>query len=376
MSGVLVFPGGHIASAGKRYSRNSRTIRPGLTYMQITDSQGPNRIKVLKIDPSTNLSLDVALANNTLPGRETTSSMAKRHGAIAGINGNFGTSWGRPIGILAEDGRLQASPMEDGGMFALSNDETTPHVGYQDLKIYGKVIETGKVWPVSAWNETSPNRSAIAVYTRSGGDIVRPPENSCSVRLIAKGKPKFNRTRMRLARRYNVDALRCGSQRLLPKGGLVLSAGRGTKRARLLAAARKGQSVDLGWSVGWEEIVDAIGGSPVLVKDGQVLVDECGGYVCQRHPRTGVGYMPNGDVLLVTVDGRQSGSVGMEIQDFARLFRYLGAEGALNLDGGGSSTMVLRGHVVNSPSDSSGERQVVSSLLVLPERDKGQPRNL
>lgn len=371
-----MFPGGHVASAGKRFSKNSRTIRPGLTYIQITDALGPNRIKVLKIDPSTDLSLDVALANDTLPGRETTSSMARRHGAIAGINGNFGTSWGRPIGLLAEDGKLQASPMEDGGMFALSDDETTPHVGYQELKVFGKVIQTGKVWRVSAWNETSPNRSAIAGYTRSGGDIVRPPENSCSVRLVAEGRPRFSKTGMRLARRYNVDAARCGAQRLLPKGGLVLAAGRGTKRARLLADARKGQTVDLGWSVGWEEIVDAIGGSPVLLKDGKVLVEPCSGYVCQRHPRTGVGYMPNGDILLVTVDGRQGGSVGMEIQDFARLFKFLGAEGALNLDGGGSTTMVLKGDVVNSPSDSSGERQVVSSLLVLPDRDKGQPRGL
>ena len=85
--------------------------------------------------------------------------------------------------------------------------------------------------------------------------------------------------------------------------------------------------------------------------------------------------MPNGDILFVTVDGRQRQSVGMEIEEFAQLFKYLGAEGALNLDGGGSTTMFLKGDVINNPSDGQ-ERQVVSSLVVLPGRDRGQPRGL
>jgi hypothetical protein len=73
-------------------------------------------------------------------------------------------------------------------------------------------------------------------------------------------------------------------------------------------------------------------------------------------------------VLLITVDGRRPGhSVGMTTRGFARLFVSLGADRALNLDGGGSTTMYVRGRVVNRPSDGT-ERPVSSALLVLPPR--------
>ena len=75
---TLAGSGGEVARAGKRYSRTSRTIRNGLTFIHVTDHQGPNDIRVLKIDPSTDLTVDTVLANDTLPGRETTSSMARR----------------------------------------------------------------------------------------------------------------------------------------------------------------------------------------------------------------------------------------------------------------------------------------------------------
>jgi hypothetical protein len=74
-------------------------------------------------------------------------------------------------------------------------------------------------------------------------------------------------------------------------------------------------------------------------------------------------------VLLVTVDGRQTDSVGMTLDEFADLFRYLGATSALNLDGGGSTTMWVRGQTVNQISDPS-ERPVGSAILVVP----GGPR--
>ena len=78
----------------------------------------------------------------------------------------------------------------------------------------------------------------------------------------------------------------------------------------------------------------------------------------------------DGRLLLVTVDGRRPGySVGMTPIQFARLFRHLGATRALNLDGGGSTTMVVDGEIVNRPSDPDGERAVSSAVLVLPGAD-------
>jgi exopolysaccharide biosynthesis protein len=70
----------------------------------------------------------------------------------------------------------------------------------------------------------------------------------------------------------------------------------------------------------------------------------------------------------VTVDGRQSESVGMSLAEFAELMISLGITEGLNLDGGGSTTMVIRGSIVNSPSDASGERPVANAVLLMERR--------
>jgi exopolysaccharide biosynthesis protein len=88
-----------------------------------------------------------------------------------------------------------------------------------------------------------------------------------------------------------------------------------------------------------------------------------------RHPRTGVGFSRDSTTLyLITVDGRSESSSGMSLAEFASLMQVLGVAQGLNLDGGGSTTLVIRGHVVNHPSDSTGERTVGNALLVTRRR--------
>jgi hypothetical protein len=120
--------------------------------------------------------------------------------------------------------------------------------------------------------------------------------------------------------------------------------------------------------------MDMIGGIPMLMEDGEVVATNCTDPVCYRNPRTGVGYRADGRILMVVVDGRRSGwSVGMTLLEFAKLFKYLGADTAMNMDGGGSSTMVVKGKIKNRPSDSTGQRAVSSALLVLNGPDTGEP---
>lgn len=84
-----------------------------------------------------------------------------------------------------------------------------------------------------------------------------------------------------------------------------------------------------------------------------------------RHPRSAVGITRGGDTLLfVAVDGRQAASVGMSLGELAAAMVRLGAWDALNLDGGGSTALVVRDSVVNSPSDPTGERAVGDVLFV------------
>ena len=84
-----------------------------------------------------------------------------------------------------------------------------------------------------------------------------------------------------------------------------------------------------------------------------------------RHPRTAVAKLKDGKFLMITVDGRQPGvSVGMNLQELAEYLLSLGATDAMNLDGGGSTTMFLDGKVVNTPSDKEGERKVSDAIVV------------
>jgi hypothetical protein len=138
-------------------------------------------------------------------------------------------------------------------------------------------------------------------------------------------------------------------------------------------------------------VVQSVGGTPVLVRDGHRFVGDQGpAFVSKRHPRTMAGWTAAGEMLLVTVDGRQLGrAAGMSLAEAADLMISLGAVEAINLDGGGSSTFVAAGQVANRPSDrlvrgdggssvvpvpGAGqqvvgylERPVVSALVVVPE---------
>jgi hypothetical protein len=115
-----------------------------------------------------------------------------------------------------------------------------------------------------------------------------------------------------------------------------------------------------------------VGGWPRLVVDGRSIadsVDRLEGtfprFSTTRHPRTGVGFSRDSATLyLITVDGRSESSSGMSLVEFASLMQSLGVAQGLNLDGGGSTTLVINGRVVNHPSDSSGERRVGNALLV------------
>lgn len=133
-------------------------------------------------------------------------------------------------------------------------------------------------------------------------------------------------------------------------------------------------SVSIGWSVSRQNgdgTTEAVGGFPELLdggaRVGDLEVGERPSFAAERHPRTAVGYDPVRHwAWLAVVDGRQAPhSDGMTLPELARLFEALGAAEALNLDGGGSSVMVIGGTAVNRPSDLAGERPVVNALALL-----------
>jgi hypothetical protein len=169
-----------------------------------------------------------------------------------------------------------------------------------------------------------------------------------------------------VTRPYSVDVSGCFSSSLPTQDGVVLSAAPTTDEATFLRSLTPGESIDISWSLGIAGVTDAIGGDRILVANGQVALGSCTGAVCSRNPRTAIGLTADGRVLIVVVDGRQGSSSGMSLLELARFMaNRLGAEVAMNLDGGGSSTMALRGALANHPGDGF-ERAVSSAVLVFP----------
>lgn len=139
-----------------------------------------------------------------------------------------------------------------------------------------------------------------------------------------------------------------------------------------LAPLSEGTPVSVGWRAaeGWGPVSDVIGVNLPLVRAGVVAREiEVGTvpFFRERAPRTAIGWTADGRILLVVVDGRQPGySVGMTPFALSQFMLSVGAVDAANLDGGGSTTLSVRGLLVNRPSDSAGERPVGSALVVLP----------
>ena len=130
-------------------------------------------------------------------------------------------------------------------------------------------------------------------------------------------------------------------------------------------------------------IREAIGGIPRIIRDGRVSIELEGqnireSFATTRHPRTAIGFSQDSTKLfMVTVDGRQSGhSVGMRLDELANFMLELGCFQALNLDGGGSTTMLVGTRVVNRPSDAAGERAVANALLVISTAPEDSLRGL
>jgi hypothetical protein len=120
----------------------------------------------------------------------------------------------------------------------------------------------------------------------------------------------------------------------------------------------------------WDKLTGGLAGGQLLVQNGaRRSLEEWRSmnfgesHITSRQPRTAVGRSADGRALLVTIDGRQTGwSVGMTVRELADTMIRLGAVEAVNLDGGGSTTMTIDGRIQNRPSEVG--RSVASGLFV------------
>lgn len=337
----------------KEYEREfSSTVYPGLNYTRYVrvDGRGMMTSYVLEADRS-KFDVRLALAGGSISsGRATVKSIARASRAVAAVNGGYFGLDGTLIGNTRINGqtagvtyyrRTSLGVMPDGTL------KLAPSEYYGEVNIKAK----GTKAFLSGVN-CERGENTIILYNSLFGSYTGTNEYGTEY-VIRDGI---------------VTAVNQGNS-FIPSGSQVISA-HGTAQAAF-AGIKAGDRVTIGESFGSE--LDAaeniIGAGPELLRSGVVNVtageERFPGDIARgRAPRTALGVKADGKILLLVVDGRQSHSIGATLAETALLLKRFGAVNGFNLDGGGSSELVLQNQIMNSPSDGR-ERAVASAIVVV-----------
>lgn len=331
-------------------------VRFGL--LTIGTPSGLARAQYLRVDTRLDgVEVRPVLAGPTLTARATVGQMVRAHGALAGVNGTYFGSTGRPLGLLILDGQLQSEPiMARTALFFARGSFGEAQWWIGPASFQGQVRGAEESRPLAGVNR-QPGAQELVVYTPYYGPLAS----------VGEGGPAW------AVVEGQVVQAGVGEPLPIPAEGYVIVAG---PQAHAPWPLEPGIALEAVWGVAEKvpvgEVEWALGGGPRLLRDGQVDVtadaerfqpDVARG----RAPRTAAGVDSRGRLILLTVNGRQASSVGLTLTELAHVMAFLGAQDALNLDGGGSSTMVLRGDLFNLPSDGR-ERPVGNALLVFSDR--------
>jgi exopolysaccharide biosynthesis protein len=357
--------------------RRTPGLAPGVTHRVVHDAAGPFTEHIATIDLNAASSPDTVLSGDRLRGTQLTSTMAHNSGAVLAVNGDYFLSSGRPVHAYAQDGRLVQTPQLLGRALGLDATGTRVSMGFPDVRsVLTTQSDTGTVTTdIPRWNSGPATGDSVAAFTAAGANLETPPNNDCYAGLASTSSPVVHPdggvdTAMTIS-----GPPRCGGDAaLVPTNGVILDGSHFNASGNVLQSLRAGQSAQLTQSLGFPGAVDVLGGNPALILNSVEQYQDLNGTDAffDRQPRTAMGVTADGRMLLVVVDGRQPGySVGMTLQELADLMASLGAQNAINLDGGGSTAMWVNGLRVSRPSDGF-ERGVGSALVVLPGSDPGQ----
>jgi hypothetical protein len=343
-------------------------VMPGVTYehkLRWTPG-GPLSMYVITAPkPGGLYSLTPLLSNNAITGRETVSSMERRvtrQMTTIGVNGDF-FNWlgGWPSGLLMQGGVMEHHPAANRSAVGIDSAGEL-HVDRLPFVAFWQGF-SGLTYPIGQLNEP-PRANSTTLFTPAWGAST-PPLNGLAAVLapFPPAMPFRDLTGM-------VTSIVSRSSVPIPRNGAVLVA-RGKSETALQSEASVGEplTVRLSLPPDWATVTDAVGGGPALVRDGQPIAHSGESLtniqLNGRDPRTAIGQRADGGIVMVAVDGRRPGwSIGFTNMDLALALISRGCVTGFALDSGGSTTVAFDGHLLNRPSDPSGERPVAEALVV------------
>lgn len=309
----------------------------------------PVKINVVEMNNkvASNYEVKPAIASVTLPNKRTVRNIAQRTNSIVAINGGFfKPQTGVPLGTLMIDKKIYTGPIYDRVALGIFKD------GYDvgRVQLDGKIIGNNQEIKIDNINQPRMLSSYILAYTRDWGKYA-PVSPQYGVQLQIVG---------------NKITAASANPLSIPENGYVL-VGPKSKLGKLFGANYV--DVEIKTNPKWENVQHIISGGPYLLKDNQIFIDmtaqklqSIGG----RNPRTAIGYTEDNNLVLVAVDGREGSSVGLTLVELAKLMKTLGCTNAINLDGGGSTVMYIKGQIVNHPHQPGGI--ALSNALVISKK--------
>ncbi len=332
---------------------------------------GPVRTHEVQVFPGAPTRLVPVLSGGRIDGaREVVSSMCARVGGAVCVNANFPTcpTCGQPFGGVVQDGRILRSPTWE-------QDQVSFVDGAPTLDPWRW---SAGLWALGAGPEGTLEVDGINVGPLPDGIVLHTPDHGPSTRAPAGAyelvvrAPQPVRTGVGQRQQAELLGVSTGGDTPIPRDGVVLSGlGAGADRLWSWTERHRSSLVELVASTS-VPVTQSFAGHPVLLRDGvRQRLDGADGKVARRHPRTLLGWDDAGSIWLVVVDGRQASSQGMTLAHAVDHLLALGARHAVNLDGGGSSTLVTSCPSAtgwctrNRPSDGA-ERPVWVALALLP----------
>ncbi|WP_410786982.1 phosphodiester glycosidase family protein [Kribbella sp. C-35] len=366
-TGIAGITDAAIAETGVLTSRDDSPVAPGVNYTSFErlDAKGWQRGDILDTDLDKHgVTVDLVNTGKVSGGQPLSQQLAGK-GAIAGVNGDFFdiNDTTAPLGVGVESGKLLNAPAAGHNDTAVIGKDGLGKIA--QLFLQGTAVDGATKLELTNLNSPTVNTGGIGLYTPEWGDAART--------RTVDGLPTVREVILRdgvvvsTATTPATTPLAANEQALIGR-----EAG-----ADALTAFAVGDKVDVAYGLRPDagQVAAAVSGNYQLAKDGKVpdTVPDA-----DLAPRTAIGFDADGSrMILLTVDGRATGSRGLSLKEMGQLMISLGADDALNLDGGGSSTMLARTpgkaapEVVNDPSD-GGERMVPNGLGLVPAKGSGK----
>lgn len=297
----------------------------------------PVRLNVIEADLNVNpkLRVEPVLASTTLSRKASITAMAKRNNSLVAVNGAFFLpQTGCPLGTMMVDKKLYTGPVFNRVAMGIFDNGFA-----MDRVKLNATIKSG--WNTIKLDNINQPRMSIAytiAYTPDWGQL-SPTTPKNGVQIVVSNNNITSITKSRVQ---------------IPKDGYVI-----VGPASVLGSLKVKEkiSLDIKTLPDWENVNHIISGGPYLVKDGKVYVDiqdqkllAIGG----RNPRTAIGYTKDNHFIIVTADGREGSSICLTLKELAYYMQKIGCVNAMNLDGGGSTVMYVKGYITNKPPVKGG----------------------